>query len=109
MSVLERPLTWRAIGRADEVPLLEGRSVTVDGRRIAVFRLPDGWAAIDHACPHAGGPLGDGMVGEACVTCPLHGQRFSLQTGERLDREGPGVQVHPVRERAGRLELGVPQ
>jgi len=96
---------WLAIGLAADVPLLEGRSVEVEGRRIAVFRLPDGWAAIDQACPHRGGPLGDGIVADGCVTCPLHNHRFSLISGERQDGEGPGVVTYEVRERGGRLEL----
>jgi nitrite reductase (NADH) small subunit len=96
---------WLRVGVAADVPLLEGRSVEVNGRRIAVFRLPDGWAAIDHACPHTGGPLADGIVAARCVTCPLHNQRFSLETGERQDAPGEGVRTYEVRERAGQLEL----
>lgn len=96
---------WVEIGRAADVPLLEGRSVELGGRRIAVFHLRDGWAAIDHACPHRGGPLSDGLVAEDCVTCPLHNQRFSLLSGARQDGEGDGVSVYEVRERAGVLEL----
>lgn len=96
---------WVRIGRATDVPPLEGRSVRVGGRRIAVFRLPDGWAALDHACPHRGGPLSDGIVADSCVTCPLHNQRFSLATGERQDREGDGVRTYRIRERDGALEL----
>lgn len=96
---------WVRVGCAAEIPMLEGRSVEVDGRRIAVFRLPEGWAAVDHACPHRGGPLGDGIVAERCVTCPLHNQRFSLQTGARMGGEGPGVRTYEVRERDGMLEL----
>jgi nitrite reductase (NADH) small subunit len=41
--------SWTRVGTVDDVPLLEGRSVEVEGRRIAVFRLPGGWAAIDAA------------------------------------------------------------
>jgi nitrite reductase (NADH) small subunit len=99
------PTEWVRVGRAADVPLLEGRSVEVDGRRIAVFRLPDGWGAIDNACPHKRGPLSDGIVAEWCVTCPLHNQRFSLQTGERQDAPGEGVRAYEVRERDGLLEL----
>lgn len=106
-AVRTAPMTWLRIGRAADVPPLEGRSVRVGDRRVAVFRLPDGWAASDHACPHRGGPLSDGIVGDACVTCPLHGQRFSLLTGERLDADGPGVQIYEIRERDGHLELAL--
>jgi nitrite reductase (NADH) small subunit len=96
---------WVRVGRAADIPLLEGRSVEVHGRRIAIFRLPDGWAAIDNVCPHRSGPLSDGIVAEECVTCPLHNQRFSLRTGERQDATGEGVRTYEVRERDGVLEL----
>ena len=80
-----------AVGRVEDVPVLEGRRVTIDGRRIAVFRLPDGWHAVDAACPHAGGPLQDGIVGDGCVTCPLHNRRYrfdELVEHEIEDRDG---------------------
>jgi len=83
------------IGRADDVPLYEGRRVTVAGRRVAVFRLPDRFVAIDGDCPHQGGPLADGIVADACVTCPLHERRFDLRTGAALS-EGEGVAAHRV-------------
>lgn len=92
------------IGRAADVPLLEGRSVTVAGRRVAVFRTPGGLHALDGACPHLGGPLADGLVADRCVTCPLHGRRFDLRTG--AERSGhAGVTVHEVVERDGELWL----
>jgi nitrite reductase (NADH) small subunit len=88
--------TWTRVGRVEDVPLLEGRSTSIDGRRIAVFRLLTGFAAIDAQCPHAGGPLHDGIVADSCVTCPLHGRRFDLHTGEALN--GPEtVAVHEVK------------
>src|SRR6185369_8780532 len=39
--------TWTLVGRLEDIPHLEGRSVTVQGRRIAIFRLPTGLAAVD--------------------------------------------------------------
>ena len=97
----------RRIGRADDVPMLEGRSVTIGGRRIAVFRTPDGFRAIEGACPHAGGPLADGIVADRCVTCPLHGWRFDLDTGEARNADAR-VRTYEVLERDGELWLAVP-
>jgi nitrite reductase (NADH) small subunit len=92
------------VGRADDVPLLEGRSVTVAGRRLAVFRLRDGFAAIDGVCPHRAGPLSDGIVAERCVSCPLHNWRFDLRTGAAAGGGATGsVAVHEVAERDGDL------
>ena len=104
MSALPASAPWTAIGRVGDVPELEGRSVTIAGRRIAVFRLPDGWAAVDGDCPHRGGRLSDGIVSERCVTCPLHNRRFDLRTGVPLSG-GDGITVHEVHEYAGNLYL----
>jgi len=92
------------LGRADHVPMLEGRSVAVGDRRLAVFRTAGGYHAIDHACPHAGGPLADGIVAGGCVTCPLHGLRFDLITGECGDGASH-VRAYAVVERGGELWL----
>ncbi len=101
MTAIANP-TWTLVGRVDDVPMLEGRTTSVDGRRIAIFRLPDGLAAIDAHCPHAAGPLADGIVADSCVTCPLHGRRFDLSTGEALN--GPEtVAVHEVRVDEGEI------
>ena len=97
---------YTLIGRAGDVPALEGRSLWVGGRRIAVFHTADGFRAVDGACPHAGGPLADGIVGERCVTCPLHGRRYDLHTGADLSG-GEGVRTYEVLEQAGELWLRV--
>ena len=97
--------TWVTIGRLADVPLWEGRRVTVAGRRVAVFRTEDGLHAVGADCPHAGGPLQDGLVADGCVTCPLHGRRFDLRDGARIGGEGDGLTVYEVVERDGELLL----
>lgn len=102
--------TWVAVGRGADVPLWEGRRVTVDGRRVAIFRTEDGLHAVSADCPHADGPLQDGLVADGCVTCPLHGWRFDLRDGERIgaDAGGEGLTVYQVAERDGALLLRLP-
>ena len=84
--------------RVDDVPRGEGRSLTVDGRRIAVFRAESGWYALDGVCPHAGGPLAVGILADCRVICPLHERAFDLASGAALSG-GAAVAAYPVEVR----------
>jgi nitrite reductase (NADH) small subunit len=79
----------------DDIPLGEGRAVTIAGRRVAMFRTRSGWYALDASCPHLGGPLADGIVSDRSVICPLHERRFDLITGAALSNDC-GVSTHRV-------------
>jgi nitrite reductase (NADH) small subunit len=87
------------------IPIGEGRTVRLGERRVAVFRTLAGWYAIDHACPHAGGPLADGIASDCSVICPLHERRFALDTGEPLGHDGPGVEAHRVEIRGDEVHV----
>jgi nitrite reductase (NADH) small subunit len=85
----------------EDVPLGEGRAITLGGRRIAIFRSAGGWYALDAACPHRGGPLADGIVCDGSVICPLHDRRFDLASGSGLNCDDAvaahGVEIHGER------------
>ena len=40
------------------------------------------------SCPHLGGPLDEAPVEEGCLTCPWHGYRFDVRTGQSADGRG---------------------
>ncbi len=58
-----------------------GLVVEVLGRDIALFYEQGQIYAMDNACPHQGGPLGEGAVEGLTVRCPWHGWQFGLQDG----------------------------
>lgn len=72
---------WIPITHGENIPLREGRSVTVGDRDVAIFNLGDRFLAIDNQCPHQGGPLCDGIVSGTTVVCPLHGWKVDLEAG----------------------------
>ncbi|MFY1636241.1 Rieske (2Fe-2S) protein [Solwaraspora sp. WMMB335] len=86
------------IGPADDIPPGEGRAYPVGARMVAVFRLTGGaLRAISAVCPHAGGPLADGIIDAEVVVCPLHQHTFELATG--CSRSGqPPLRTYPVRQ-----------
>lgn len=73
--------TWIAITPTENVPPREGRAVKVGDLEIAIFNINGRFLTIENACPHKGGPLCDGITSGTTVVCPLHGQRFDLETG----------------------------
>lgn len=48
----------------DESKLIEGKGkcVTINGKKIALFRYKGKIGAINHICPHQKGPLSDGEI-----------------------------------------------
>jgi nitrite reductase (NADH) small subunit len=92
----------------EDVPVGEGRAVTIDGRPLAVFRTGAGFFALDNACTHMGGPLADGIVADKTVACPLHDRRFQLATGRAVGHQCGGVIAYPVEERDGEVFVTMP-
>lgn len=91
------PETRHVLGPVAAIPLGEARVFRVDGREVAVFRCRSGDVyAVEAECPHRGGPLADGLVGNHSVICPLHGFVFDLRTGEAPGRECDRLVTHRV-------------
>ncbi len=86
------------IATTNELSPGTGKAVEVEGKSIAVFNVAGTFHAIDNTCTHAGGPLGEGELAGEVVTCPWHGAKFNVKTGEVL---GPparkGVRSFPVK------------
>ena len=88
---------WTPITAAEQIPLHEGRAVTVNGTEIAIFHLENRYLTIENKCPHKGGPLCDGIVSGAAVVCPLHGWRFDLETGMAIRASEPSsIATYPT-------------
>jgi len=77
------------VARTGEIAAGEGKAVEVGGKKIAVFNVEGRFYAIDDTCTHRGGPLSEGMVEDAKVTCPWHGAIFDLSSGKVLGAPAP--------------------
>jgi nitrite reductase (NADH) small subunit len=95
------------VGMVDDVPMGEGRTFVVAGTQVAVFRLRDGSLhATQAACPHAGGPLADGLTDVNVLVCPLHQYAYRWSDGASTSGAAP-IRTFPVRERDGYLVVEV--
>ena len=85
------------------------RSGTYDvhDAQIAVYRYQGALYAIDSACTHEDGPLGESEVGEGgVITCPYHDWRFELSTGECLTHPNRQVGCWSIRDKDGFVWIG---
>jgi nitrite reductase/ring-hydroxylating ferredoxin subunit len=79
-----------------------------DGKVIALFNLEGSYHAIDDACPHRGGPLSEGPVESEVVTCPWHGSKFNVKSGDVLTPPArTGVSSYRVRVSGSDIEMEV--
>ncbi len=81
------------------------RAFDVEGRSVAVFREGGRLFAMDNSCVHAGGPLAEGHLDNGTVTCPWHGWRFRLESGQCTVLEDQCQETFSVREEDGHLIL----
>jgi pyruvate oxidase len=101
-------MTWhRVMDRAD---LAEGRVATVAvGRRTLALTHHDGrFGALDNACPHQGGPLGEGTIEHGLLRCPWHGYDYDPITGEPPPPFEDAPTCFPVEVRDGAIWVDVP-
>ena len=89
---------WLEICAIDAIPLRGSRVIRTGHGDIALFRTSDAEVfALDDRCPHAGGPLSQGIVHGRAVTCPLHNWVISLESGSALGADQGQVRSIPLR------------
>lgn len=93
----------------DALPCGGQHSIQCGLLRILLCRRPDGEVvALRDLCPHARQPLAGGGMDADSVTCPKHGARFDLRTGEPLNAVcRRAVTVFAVRIEAGRIQVAI--
>jgi 3-phenylpropionate/trans-cinnamate dioxygenase ferredoxin subunit len=111
---------WVDVGSVADVQREGWLVARVNGREVGVVSDGNGaLCGIRNRCPHHGGPLCLGRVGERMegepgvyeltgrrtLRCPWHGWEFDLETGVCLDEPSLRAAVYPVRVEGDRILL----
>lgn len=114
MTALET-ITWVEVCGVDDFVLDRGVCALVGPYQVAIFRTsPDGELfALSNYDPFSGAyVLSRGVVGSKGdvpkVASPVYKQCFDLRTGRCLDDPTVAVMTFAVRERDGRILVGLP-
>jgi nitrite reductase/ring-hydroxylating ferredoxin subunit len=70
------------VARAGELAAGEVRRVKARQDEIALARVGDEFYALQNACLHLEGPLGEGRLEDHVLTCPWHGWQYDVRTGK---------------------------
>ena len=92
---------------AELVPPGTGAEVVANGKILAVFNVDGTFHVIDGICPHAGGPLGKGMLRGNIVTCPWHGWQFNVSTGQHCLNQRSCQTRYDVRVEDGKVVVEI--
>ncbi|MCI0484550.1 MAG: Rieske 2Fe-2S domain-containing protein [candidate division NC10 bacterium] len=79
------------VAQVSDVAPGEGKIVQADGEQIALFNVGGRFYAIHNTCLHRGGPLGEGALDEATVTCPWHGWQYDVTSGTNVRNPAANV------------------
>ena len=85
----------------------ETRFVEIDGHSVILSRFGDRISAFKNACAHMGLEMSGGDISEAIITCPFHGFRYALESGECLTAPEVQLQPHGVRVKGHNIEVRI--
>lgn len=90
--------TWHRVAGPDDIADCSVTMARAGSKLIALCRVGGRYGALDNACPHAGGPLGQGTIEGKRLVCPWHGREYDPATGE-CDGYAESATAYPVEVR----------
>ena len=106
-------LTFTEVCDVDDILVNTGVCALLEGRHVAVFRLPgERFFAIDNVDPKSGASvLSRGLVGNLgerlVVASPLYKNHFDLSTGDCLEAAEHSVTAHGVKIEGRRVMVAL--
>lgn len=80
--------------KEDELAPGDVRTVFILASSVAVFRLGDRLYGLETVCKHEGACIANGTVDGTVVTCPEHGWRYDIPTGECLEKSDSKLKTY---------------
>jgi nitrite reductase (NADH) small subunit len=95
------------VARVDDVPSGSVTTVRAGEDEIALAHVDGSFYATQAACIHLEGPLGQGRLEGAVLTCPWHGWQYDVRTGENEFDRAIQLRTYEVRVEDGDVKVAV--
>jgi nitrite reductase/ring-hydroxylating ferredoxin subunit len=102
---------FTTVAHVDELPPGSLRKVQVGDEEIALAHCDGGVYAVQNACIHLKGPLGEGELDGCVLTCPWHGWQYDVRTGQNEFDLAIQLRTYDVQVEDGevRIRIRVPE
>jgi 3-phenylpropionate/trans-cinnamate dioxygenase ferredoxin subunit len=104
------------VGKADEIDHGGIKTYRIQGKDLLIARYEGKYFAMGRYCTHMGADLSNGTLEGKILTCPRHGSRFDITTGEAVS--GPKIGIlklktknepsYPVKIEKGTIKINFP-
>lgn len=94
---------WHDVMAADALEAGQSRRVECDDRALFVHRAADEWRVYDSRCPHQSTDIPHLALDGHHLTCPRHGWRFDLRSGDCVAVGSSPLKRWPSKIVEGRL------
>ncbi len=97
---------WIDVASEDALTVGDHLVVDVEGVEVVIFKLEDGFYALEDVCPHDGAEIASGHIEGDEIVCPRHGARFCIKTGEvKCAPAYENIEMFAVKLEEGRIKL----
>jgi nitrite reductase/ring-hydroxylating ferredoxin subunit len=95
------------VAKVEEIPPGTVRTVSAGEELIALANFDGSFYAMQHACRHLKGPLGQGTLHGRLLACPWHGWRYDVTTGKNDFDLAIELDMYRVRVEDGEIQVAV--
>jgi nitrite reductase (NADH) small subunit len=100
-------MAFVTVARVEDVPPGTCKHVRAGEEEIALANVDDEIYATQGHCLHLQGPLGDGELEGAVLTCPWHGWQYDVRTGLKEFDHAIELRTYEVRVDNGEIQVSV--
>ena len=98
---------WTTALPLDDLAVGETRFIDIDTHSVIITRFADKVSCFKNACAHMGLEMTQGDIIETILSCPHHGFRYALESGECLTAPEVQLQPHAVRVKGPNIEVRI--
>ena len=99
---------FHTVAEAASIPDNSSVAAELNGLALLVCNADGNFYVVENRCTHQNQPLAGGRIRSGYLSCPIHGMRYKLETGDPLGQlSKQPLRTFPTRVVEGRVEVSL--